>query len=49
MALLADPQRSVTAIAADVGFDSVSSFTRAFRTFTDESPTAYRHRVLSAS
>jgi transcriptional regulator GlxA family with amidase domain len=48
MALLAEAPRSVTAIAADVGFDSVSSFTRAFRAFAGESPTAYRRRVRSA-
>src|SRR5262249_14993086 len=47
MALLTEPDRTVATIAGDVGFDSVSSFTRAFRTFAGESPTGYRRRVLT--
>jgi AraC-like DNA-binding protein len=48
MALLADANRSVTDVAASVGFESSSAFTRAFRTTTGESPSAYRRRVRSA-
>jgi transcriptional regulator GlxA family with amidase domain len=45
MALLAQPQPNVLAVAVAVGFDSVSGFTRAFRRFTGETPLAYRQRV----
>jgi transcriptional regulator GlxA family with amidase domain len=45
MALLAEPHRSITAVALDVGFDDVGSFTRAFRRSTGETPSAYRRRI----
>jgi AraC-like DNA-binding protein/quercetin dioxygenase-like cupin family protein len=47
MALLAQPQPNVLAVAMAVGFDSVSGFTRAFRRYAGETPLAYRQRVLS--
>jgi AraC-like DNA-binding protein len=47
MALLAQTQPNVLAVAMTVGFDSVSGFTRAFRRYTGETPLAYRQRVLS--
>src|SRR5262249_27095489 len=46
MALLSQPGPTVLAIATDVGFESLSGFTRAFRRLTGESPLAYRQRVL---
>jgi AraC-like DNA-binding protein len=45
MALLAAPTQSVQETATAVGFDSVSSFTRAFAQFCGETPSAYRKRV----
>jgi AraC-like DNA-binding protein len=45
MALLAGPGQSVGQAATEVGFDSVSSFTRAFTQFCGETPSAYRRRV----
>jgi AraC-like DNA-binding protein len=47
MALLAQPQPNVLAVAMAVGFDSMSGFTRAFRHYTGETPLTYRQRVLS--
>jgi AraC-like DNA-binding protein len=47
MALLAEPSTTVLRVATDVGFDSVSAFTRAFRRYTAETPTAYRRRVTT--
>jgi AraC-like DNA-binding protein len=41
-ALLADPELSVLQVATRVGFDSASSFTRAFRTAWGQPPSAYR-------
>jgi AraC-like DNA-binding protein len=32
-----------------VGFESMSGFARAFRSYTGETPLAYRQRVLSPS
>ncbi len=46
MALLAAPGQSVADTAVAVGFDSVSSFTRAFAAFSGETPSAYRRRVV---
>ena len=40
MAMLTEPGRSVAEVAVDVGFDSVSAFTRAFTRFAGETPTA---------
>jgi AraC-like DNA-binding protein len=49
MALFAEPGPSVLEVATRVGFESVSAFTRAFRRYTDETPTTYRRRVAVAS
>ncbi|MEI6533823.1 MAG: helix-turn-helix domain-containing protein [Verrucomicrobiaceae bacterium] len=40
--LLLKPQRRITEVAYDVGFQSLSQFNRSFRRVTDESPTQYR-------
>jgi len=45
MALLAAPEQSVQETAVAVGFDSISSFTRAFAQFCGETPSAYRRRA----
>jgi len=45
MALLAAPEQSVQETASAVGFDSLSSFTRAFAQFCGETPSTYRKRV----
>jgi AraC-like DNA-binding protein/quercetin dioxygenase-like cupin family protein len=45
MALLAMPGQSVQETATAVGFDSLSSFTRAFAQFCGETPSTYRKRV----
>jgi AraC-like DNA-binding protein len=45
MALLSQPGPTVLAIASQVGFESLSGFTRAFRRLTGETPMAYRQRV----
>lgn len=45
MALLAAPGQSVQETATAVGFDSLSSFTRAFTQFSGETPSTYRKRV----
>lgn len=46
MALLAEPaDRTVLHVATVVGFDSVSAFTRAFRAYVGETPSAYRRRI----
>jgi AraC-like DNA-binding protein/quercetin dioxygenase-like cupin family protein len=45
MALLAAPSQSVQETSSAVGFDSLSSFTRAFTQFSGETPTTYRKRV----
>jgi AraC-like DNA-binding protein/quercetin dioxygenase-like cupin family protein len=47
MALLAAPGQSVQETASSVGFDSLSSFTRAFTQFAGESPSSYRKRVVA--
>jgi len=44
MALLAAPGQSVQETASVVGFDSLSSFTRAFTQFCGETPSSYRKR-----
>jgi AraC-like DNA-binding protein len=48
MALLAAPGQSVQDTSWAVGFDSLSSFTRAFTQFCGETPTTYRKRLGSA-
>jgi len=45
MALLAAPGQSVADTAVTVGFDNLSSFTRAFTQFRGETPSAYRRRI----
>lgn len=45
MALLAGPGQSVQETSTAVGFDSLSSFTRAFTQFCGETPSTYRKRV----
>lgn len=45
MALLAAPGQSVQETATAVGFESLSSFTRAFTQFRGETPSVYRKRV----
>ncbi|MGA5465357.1 AraC family transcriptional regulator [Mycobacterium sp. NPDC050041] len=45
MALLASPGQSVQETASTVGFDSLSSFTRAFTQFCGETPSSYRRRA----
>ena len=47
MALLAAPEQTVRETSTVVGFDSVSSFTRAFAQFAGETPSSYRRRVCS--
>jgi AraC-like DNA-binding protein/mannose-6-phosphate isomerase-like protein (cupin superfamily) len=47
MALLAEPGPTVLDVATAVGFNSVSAFTRAFRTYVGEPPTTYRKRLAS--
>ncbi|OBB43678.1 helix-turn-helix transcriptional regulator [Mycobacterium sp. 852002-51961_SCH5331710] len=49
MALLAAPGQSVQETSSAVGFDSLSSFTRAFTQFCGETPTSYRKRVGGTS
>jgi AraC-like DNA-binding protein/mannose-6-phosphate isomerase-like protein (cupin superfamily) len=44
MALLAEPGPSVLEVATTVGFESLSSFNRAFRQRTGETPSAYRRQ-----
>jgi AraC-like DNA-binding protein len=47
MALLADSNQNLLAIAMAVGFKSASAFTRAVGRYTGESPNAYRQRIRS--
>jgi AraC-like DNA-binding protein len=42
MELLAEQRTPVIEIAYAVGFQSISAFNSAFRTFTQETPTQYR-------
>jgi AraC-like DNA-binding protein len=45
LGLLASGDRTVSQVAAEVGFDNPSSFTRAFLRRTGETPTSYRQRI----
>lgn len=47
MALLSEPGPTVLDVATQVGFDSVSAFSRAFRAYVGDPPTIYRRRVTS--
>jgi AraC-like DNA-binding protein len=47
MALLASPGQSVQETSTAVGFDSLSSFTRAFTKFSGETPSTYRKRIVA--
>ncbi|MGE2717092.1 AraC family transcriptional regulator [Mycolicibacterium litorale] len=49
MALLAAPGQSVQETSTAVGFDSLSSFTRAFTQFCGETPSAYRRRAADSA
>ncbi|KUI11386.1 AraC family transcriptional regulator [Mycobacterium sp. GA-1285] len=49
MALLAAPGQSVQETSSAVGFDNLSSFSRAFTQFCGETPTSYRKRVGGTS
>ncbi|MGK0187520.1 MAG: AraC-like DNA-binding protein/ligand-binding sensor protein [Verrucomicrobiales bacterium] len=46
---LLKPNRRITEIAYDVGYQSLSQFNRSFLKFVGESPTLYRRRMLSGS
>jgi AraC-like DNA-binding protein len=46
MALLAQPEPNLLAVATEVGFESMSGFARAFHRYSGETPMAYRQRVL---
>lgn len=46
LALLREPGRRVIDVAQAVGFDDATSFGKAFRRWTSESPSTYRARVL---
>jgi AraC family transcriptional regulator len=43
--LLADPKRSVTAIALEIGFSETSTFTAAFHRLTGQTPSRYRRSL----
>ena len=43
--LLATTDKSITAVAAEVGFDDSVYFSRVFRKHAGESPQAYRHHL----
>ena len=45
MARLTEPSRTVIDVATEIGFDSVSAFTRAFVRLAGETPSAYRRRA----
>ena len=47
-ALLRDPDVRVADVAYAVGYDEVTSFTKAFRRWTGESPTDFRARHVNA-
>jgi len=43
--LLLDPNRRVSEVAYEVGFQSLTHFNRVFRKLAGESPTSYRKAV----
>ena len=47
--LLGDPNRRVSEIAYDVGFQSLTHFNRVFRKITGQSPTNYRHSARKSA
>lgn len=47
--MISEGQLSLTSIAYELGFLDPSSFTRAFRRWTDMSPTAFRRRLVQPS
>jgi AraC-like DNA-binding protein len=47
MALLAEDGPTIVQVAATVGYESHSAFTRAFTAYTGQTPTAYRQRVTA--
>lgn len=47
MALLAAPDQSVQETSTAVGFESLSSFSRAFTRFCGETPSSYRKRIAN--
>lgn len=47
MALLTQPGRTVLSVATEVGYESVSAFTRTFTCFSGELPSVYRTRVTT--
>ena len=49
LALLADGDDTVLEVATAVGYESQSSFARAFRRWMGESPSDYRQRVRTAA
>lgn len=49
MSMLAEPGPTVLDVATAVGFESLSSFTRAFKRISGESPTGYRRRLLATN
>ena len=49
MALLRDPERSVTTIGRRLGFSETAAFTRAFHRWTGHSPTAWRRTQPTAA
>jgi AraC-like DNA-binding protein len=48
MELLRETDRPVTEISLDVGFASLGTFSRTFRSIVGEPPSAYRARALAA-
>ena len=46
---LLNPRFSVTEVAYDVGYQSLSQFNRSFRKFVDQSPSDYRKQMLAGT
>ncbi|WP_420239861.1 AraC family transcriptional regulator [Telmatobacter bradus] len=47
LALLSKPSARIIDVASEIGFDSPSSFTKAFGAFTGETPRVYQNRIHS--